>query len=581
MYEHFFGLADAPFRLTPDPRYLFLSPKHAEALAHLKLGLRESSGFVCITGDVGTGKTTLLRAFLAGLGPETATAYIFNPPLSALELLKTINGELGLFAATRSRKKLVDALNRHLLAQREAGRRSIVIIDEAQALSIDVLEQLRLLSNLETTTEKLLRIVLAGQPQLRALLLHPELVQLNQRITLRWHMGPLSRRETAAYVLHRLRVAAGGDPPPRIFTRPALRLVHRISRGVPRVVNMVAHRAMVVAFAAERRVVNAACVRQAYREIGALPLAAAARASPRRTAWAAAAVGACVGVIALGVVALAWRPELRLGGASESPAPSTVATPPEETPAPEVAVATPPSEVTVATPPPPAEEPAPPAPAVDPAPPVTPADEVERRLASLDARASTRAAVGAILAAWHERPLAGDEPVDPAHVAAGRGLEDLPLVGNGSMLRLLDLPAILELRVPGADQPRAVALTGMSDARAVLVVDGSPTPVDAAFLDRHWFGRAHVFWRDFETLGPAFGHESHGARVARLQMLLGRIGAYGGKESGQFDPATEGAVLAFQRARFLAVDGRVGRLTRIVLYAAAGGYPRPTLGASS
>src|SRR5437867_1298852 len=480
MYERFFGLADTPFRLTPDPRYLFLSPKHAEALAHLKLGLRESSGFVCITGDVGTGKTTLLRAFLAGLGPETATAYIFNPPLSALELLKTINGELGLFAKTRSRKKLVDALNFHLLAQREAGRRSIVIIDEAQALSIDVLEQLRLLSNLETTTEKLLRIVLVGQPQLRALLLHRELVQLNQRITLRWHMGPLSRRETVAYVLHRLRVAAGGDPPPRIFTRPALRLVHRMSRGVPRVVNMVAHRAMVVAFAAERRVVNAARVRQAYREIGALPLAAAS-ASPRRTAWAAAAVGACAGVIALGVVALAWRPELRLGGASESPAPSAIATPAEETPAPEVAVA---------TPPPPAEEPA-------------------------------------------------------------------------------------------ADQPRAVALTGMSDTRAIFVVDGSPTPVDAAFLDRHWFGRAHVFWRDFESLGPAFGHESHGARVARLQALLGRIGAYGGKESGQFDPATEGAVLAFQRARFLAVDGRVGRLPRIVLYAAAGGYPRPTLGASS
>src|SRR3989442_2797276 len=572
MYEHFFGLADAPFRLTPDPRYLFLSPKHAEALAHLKLGLRESSGFVCITGDVGTGKTTLLRAFLAGLGPETASAYIFNPPVSAFALLKTINGELGLFTATRSRKKLVDALNVHLLAQREAGRRSLVVIDEAQALSIDVLEQLRLLSNLETTTEKLLRIVLAGQPQLRAPLLHPELVTLNQPIPLRWPMGPLSRRETAAYVLHRLRVAAGGDPPPRIFTRPALRLVHRISRGVPRVVNMVAHRAMVVAFAAERRVVNGACVRQAYREIGALPLAAAARASPRRTAWAAAAVGACLGVIALGVVALAWRPELRLGGASESPAPSTVATPPEETPA---------SEVTVATPPPPAEEPAPPAPAVDPAPPVTPADEVERRLASLDARASTRAAVGAILAAWHERPLAGDEPVDLAHVAAGRSLEDLPLLGNGSMLRLLDLPAILELRVPGADQPRAVALTGMTDARAVLVVDGSPTPVDAAFLDRHWFGRAHVFWRDFETLGPAFGHESHRARVGRLQMLLGRIGAYDGKESGQFDPATEDAVLAFQRARFLAVDGRVGRLTRIVLYAAAGGYPRPTLRASS
>src|SRR5207244_12078250 len=138
--------------------------------------------------------------------------------------------------------------------------------------------------------------------------------------------------------------------------------------------------------------------------------------------------------------------------------------------------------------------PARPGQAGDPAPPVTRADEVERRLASLDARASTRAAVGAILAAWHERPLAGDEPVDLAHVAAGRSLEDLPLLGNGSMLRLLDLPAILELPVPGADPPRAVALTGMSDARAVLVVDGSPTPVDATFLDRHWFGRAHALW---------------------------------------------------------------------------------------
>src|SRR5438132_4134829 len=134
MYERFFGLADAPFRLTPDPRYLFLSRKHAEALAHLKLGLRESSGFVCITGDVGTGKTTLLRAFLADLGPDIATAYIFNPPLSAVELLKTINAELGLYATTPIRKRLVDALNKHLLAQREAGRRSMVVIDEAQAL---------------------------------------------------------------------------------------------------------------------------------------------------------------------------------------------------------------------------------------------------------------------------------------------------------------------------------------------------------------------------------------------------------------------------------------------------------------
>src|SRR5207244_8651607 len=136
MYERFFGLADAPFRLTPDPRYLFLSRKHAEALAHLKLGLSESSGFVCITGDVGTGKTTLLRSFLADVGPKTSSAYIFNPALTALELLQTINAELGIPASSTSQKALIDALNVHLLAQRQAGRRSIVVIDEAQALSI-------------------------------------------------------------------------------------------------------------------------------------------------------------------------------------------------------------------------------------------------------------------------------------------------------------------------------------------------------------------------------------------------------------------------------------------------------------
>src|SRR5437762_3978011 len=165
----------------------------------------------------------------------------------------------------------------------------------------------------------------------------------------------------------------------------------------------------------------------------------------------------------------------------------------------------------------PEAEPAAPEPSADPAPPVTPADEVERRLASLDARTSERAAVGAILAAWHVRPLADDEAADIAQVAARRGLEDLRLVGNGSMLRLLDLPAILELRITGTDQPRAVALTGMSDGRSVLVIDGSPTPVDAAFLDRYWFGAAHVLWRDFEALGPTFGRGSHGAPVARLQ----------------------------------------------------------------
>ena len=570
MYERFFGLADVPFRLTPDPRYLFLSRKHAEGLAHLKLGLQESAGFVCITGDVGTGKTTLLRAFLAGLGPEVATAYVFNPALSAIELLQTINSEFGLPASSQSPKVLIDALNAHLLAGREAGRRAIVVIDEAQALSIDVLEQLRLLSNLETTTEKLLRMMLVGQPQLRALLLHPELVQLNQRITLRWHMGPLTARETAAYVRHRLDVAAGGRAP-RIFTRPAVRLVHRFAGGVPRLVNLIAHRAMLAAFAADRRVVTARSVRQAYREIGALPLPAVPQA-PARAAWAAVGAGVCLGVLAVGAGRLGLGPELLAPPAAVAPAP--VAPPAAEAPP-----APPPTEPAAA--PEPAPEPVavaePPAPTP---PPAVPAAEVARRLARLDAQASGAEAVQALLAAWRARPLDASETVtiaDLPHLGQRRGLEHLPLVGNTSMLRLLDLPAILELRLPEADATRWATLTRIEGDRVTLVVDGAPTVVAAEFLDRHWFGQAHLLWRDFESLGPTFGREARGVPVARLQALLKRAGAYAGAETGAFDTATAGAVLDVQRARLLTVDGRVGRLTRIVLYAAAGGYPRPTL----
>jgi general secretion pathway protein A len=239
VYEEFFGLSDAPFRLTPDPHFLYLSPKHAEALAHLRLGLTEPGGFVCITGDVGTGKTTVLRTFLGDLGPDVATAFIFNPTLSWDDLLVRIARELGMPEAASSHVDMMDALNAHLLATRKQGRVSVLVIDEAQAMPREVLERLRLLSNLETSTEKLLRLVLVGQPQLAHLLLDPGLAQLNQRITLRWHLRPLTRAETFAYVRHRLTVA-GGDAAARLFTAPALRLVHRFSGGVPRLVNMIA-----------------------------------------------------------------------------------------------------------------------------------------------------------------------------------------------------------------------------------------------------------------------------------------------------------------------------------------------------
>ncbi len=636
MYERFFGLVDAPFRLTPDPRYLFLSRKHADALAHLRLGLSESSGFVCITGDVGTGKTTVLRHFLGELAPESSVAYVVNPTISPLELLQTINTEFGLPARRTSKKDLIDHLNRHLLNQREAGGRAVVVVDEAQALSMEVLEHLRLLSNLETTTEKLLRIILVGQPQLRALLAHPELAQLNQRITLRWHIGPLDRQETMAYVRHRLEIASEGQVCD-VFSRPALRAIHARSRGVPRLINMLCHRAMLAAFAAERRTVTLRSVRRAYREVTTLPLPGRPAPAPRAV-WtnAALAVGV-VGLAAVGTFGVAplFRPIVPQAATPDAPPPgagtvpeppaatsaapevpaAVAAAPPEapavaaaptppsdgDPPATEVAAASapaadPPADDSRSSPPTeqsPAEErpPAPPPPDIAPvaaheaAPPPPSADttkEIEHRLASLDSAASARAALDIVLHAWQVPSLSADEatmPDDFAHIAERRGLEHLALRGNTAMLRLLDVPAVLELQLPGTSGPRYAALVGLRDgAPLVAAGDGPAVAVSQELLERAWYGQAHVFSRDFEALGPGtLSAHARGARVTRLQVLLKRIGAYGGEESGQYDAATASAVLDFQRSRYVSADGIVGRLTRVALYAAAGGYPRPTL----
>ncbi|MFN8545466.1 MAG: AAA family ATPase [Candidatus Binatia bacterium] len=548
MYERFFGLVDAPFRLTPDPRYLFRSRKHAEALAHLRLGLRES-GFVCITGDVGTGKTTLLRAFLAQLGPDVRAAYVFNPALSSLELLQTICAEFGLPATSASPKQLIDGLNAHLLAERQAGRRCVVVVDEAQALAIDVLEQLRLLSNLETSTEKLLRIILVGQPQLQRLLLHPELVQLNQRITLRWHMGPLDRAETAAYVRHRLAVASGGQAR-RLFSPPALGLVHRLSGGVPRLVNMLAHRALLAAFAAERRSVTRAAVRRAHRELATIPL-------PARpgTAWRAGVAVAGIGA-ALGVIGLVAREAIRnptTFGIATAVAPAPVTAPKHDDPVPALAAA------------------------LEPPPPEPRRVALADRLAGRDAEVSARSALDAVLAAWHAAPLAADESPDLAMAARRRNLQDLALAGNLSMLHLLDLPAILELPVAPDGGTRYVALVGMEDGRLQVDVHGERLTLEPSDLERAWLGRAHVLWRDFEHLGPApLAADPTGEGTRRVQALLRRAG---------LDPGADGAPAArvsatvtdFQRSRLLQADGLVGPLTSIALYGAAGGYARPTL----
>ena len=266
MYTSFFGLNEKPFTITPDPRYLFMSERHGEGLAHLVYGVTESGGFIQLTGEVGTGKTTLVRTLLGQIPAEVDIALILNPQLTAVEFLMTICEELGLALPKQrySAKALVDSLNRHLLQAHAQGRRTILLIDEAQNLSEGVLEQLRLLTNLETAKQKLLQIILIAQPELREKLAQKSLRQLAQRVTGRYHLEPLSAEESARYIDHRLRVAGALT---EIFDAAAKREVFRLSGGVPRIINVICDRALLGAYARESRTVNRRLVRKAASEV--------------------------------------------------------------------------------------------------------------------------------------------------------------------------------------------------------------------------------------------------------------------------------------------------------------------------
>ena len=268
MYLQHFGLREAPFSITPDPRFVYLSERHREGLAHLLYGFGQhgSGGFVLLTGEVGTGKTTLCRLSLEQLPAQTGVALILNPHLDALELLETICEELKLPLTDQrgSQKQLTDLLTGHLLAEHAAGRRVVLMLDEAQNLSRASLEQVRLLTNLETPTQKLMQIILLGQPELNQLLAREDLRQVSQRITARYHLMPLNRGESQAYVAHRLGVAGASRP---LFTRAALARLHKLTGGVPRLLNVLSDRALLASYARGRATVNWSLVGAAAREV--------------------------------------------------------------------------------------------------------------------------------------------------------------------------------------------------------------------------------------------------------------------------------------------------------------------------
>ncbi len=322
MYTAFYGLREKPFALSPDPRFLFLAASHREALAHVLYGIEQGEGFIAVTGEVGTGKTTLCRTLLERLGNDTEVAYVFNPKLTGEDLLRAICTEFGLLTEGRTRADLSDQLNQFLLEQKREHRRVLLIVDEAQNLASETLEEIRLLSNLETATSKLIQILLFGQPELDDKLDSKELRQLRQRISVRWSLGSLSAAETREYVRHRMRVAAESDPD--IFSARALNEVHRRARGIPRLVNLLCDRALLAGYAAGERRVGPDLIGVAAREI-----LGARRRLLRRRPWIRRTYVAGTALVLLASGALAWQQWTRVGPrlAVES-APAISRTPP-------------------------------------------------------------------------------------------------------------------------------------------------------------------------------------------------------------------------------------------------------------
>ncbi len=268
MYEAYFGLKENPFTLSPDPRYLYLSPRHREALECLLYGIHEKKGFIALTGGIGTGKTTLCRFLLSQLDDSVATALIFNPALSDIELLKTVNQEFGvkIGGGRGTKKRYLDALNDFLLANFSRGKNAVLIIDEAQNLAREALEQIRMLSNLETASEKLLQIVLLGQPELLRILSLPSLRQLNERITVRYDLKPLDKKDVRGYLEHRIAAASGNAQ--ELFSAASCGQIYRASGGTPRRINAICARALLAAYGKDKRMVDWRIVKAAIRDLG-------------------------------------------------------------------------------------------------------------------------------------------------------------------------------------------------------------------------------------------------------------------------------------------------------------------------
>jgi len=544
MYESFFALKEKPFALTPNPRFLFLSKTHNEVYAHLIYGIESRAGFVEVTGEVGTGKTTILRTLLSHLDESKyRVAFIFNPKLTAFELLRNINREFGVDDDGASNPDLIHALNAFLLAENEAGRTPILVIDEAQNLSGEVLEQIRLLSNLETEDDKLIQVILVGQPELRHHLSDYSLRQLNQRIAVRYQLRPLNREETASYILHRLNIA--GRPDGNLFSAAALKRVFACSGGIPRRVNLICDRSLLTAYSEERGIISARDVKQAVNELAGMGEGAQRNFE---MPWKVLTF-ASVAVLA---VLIGFFLATSFNNISEEATAKAEATPVVEQKIFEKA------------------EPAP----VAAVPQLSP--EPQKQVAA----DSLIASCNALLALWDVDPLPEElssTGFDFGQVFNLRGFQLARLAGDFETLSKFNVPLLMPL--PNEKGGGYLAVLGLASQGmwAVAPAFQGRDTLSTEELNTLGLQMALVPWIDFASIGYVAIPGVKGENVRRLQYLLGLSGCTDVSTNGHFGSSSIQCVKGFQRQHGLVVDGLVGPRTLILLYQLAGAYKMPRL----
>jgi general secretion pathway protein A len=544
MYLDFHGFREKPFNLTPDPRFIFLSKNHREAFAHLLYGINNHVGFIALTGEVGTGKTTVLRSLLGQLDADHyCTALIFNPSLSPAELLQTITRELGVPADTSDRLSPLDALNLFLLKQNAEGHTVVLVIDEAQDLEAPVLEQIRLISNLETDREKLIQIVLSGQPELVKILKRKGMRQLAQRITVRYHLQPMDFQDTVRYINHRLEVAGGKGG--NLFSKRSLRRIYRYSRGLPRLINAACDRALLAGYTRDKRKITRRIASAGIEDMGW-------GLAPRAWSRALILIPTFIMLVAFaaGSIYFFW-PDFIERLIISQPILATVEQPPKE------------STIT--------------------------GEELSRSMAAELGKVleeeSARRAFNTLAGFWNASPVPeGDRMAkldEMERAAQDRKLRLYRFSGNLGALLRMDYPAALQLNMPGLPGKRFISVVGMENEQ--LVVDppvASRRTLSFSEIEKHWAGQGFLLWKDPLNLlmnGSPIMPGAKGAHIKQLQGLLREAGIYRKALTGVYDAETLSAIKGFQSSRGIEEDGIVGGQTLMVLYRSINRFEVPKL----